>query len=409
MPTETLNWATTNVATGGQLADFNGVTHVVGDISVTATLIAGSAISTVSDFNPNYNDSGTLQAGEAYTGGNYTGTGATSHSSLHLEDNYNSTAGFSSTVTSAFDFTSNVGGVADGVENLDFWISDIDQSSWNDVVTIRAYDLNGNILPNSAITYANMGSHLTQTNGTISVANGGNVYPSSASGSVNIQIAGPVGRVEIDYGNADSGGQRVEISDLTYTPTTVVVCFAAGTHIKTENGETLIEDLQVGDLVVTDGNGLQPIRWIGQRTVKATGHFAPVCIAKGALGNTRDLLVSPAHRMVVSGARAQLLFSEDEVMVPAKALIDGDKIYRKAGGEVTYFHILFSAHEVIFAEGAAAESLYLGGAEVSKSGLSDETLAEVRALFPELNGGLPSSGDVVRPVISMAEAQLLHM
>ncbi len=409
MAVETLNWATATQATGGQLADFNGVAHVVGDITVTATLVPGTAIDVVSDYNPASGDAGNLQVGELYTGGNYTGGGAVSTSSLHLQDNFDSTAGYSSTVTARFDFTSNVAGLADGVESLDFWISDIDISSWDDVLTIRAYDLDGNLLPSSAITFASLGTNLSVTGTTITVIGGGNVQPSDASGAVNIQIAGPIGRLEIDYGNDDSGAQRIEISDLTYQPTTVIVCFVEGTRIRTENGEVAIEDLQVGDLVETAGNGLQPIRWIGHRTVRAESSFAPVCIAKGALGNSRDLLVSPEHRMVVSGARTAALFSEEEVLVPAKALIDGDRIYRKTGGEVTYYHILFDAHEVIFAEGAPSESLLLVDGMMPYRGFSKETLDEVLSLFPELNGKLPESVPVARPVLSLAEAKLLQM
>lgn len=407
MPTtETLNWSTATTATGGQLADFNGVAHVVGDVTVTATLIPGSAIDVVSDYNPSSGDAGNLQVGELYTGGNY--AGGVESSSLHLQDNNDSTAGYSSTVTAAFDFTSNVAGIADGVENLDFWISDIDQSSWKDVVTIRAYDLDGNLLPSSSISISSLGSNLSASNGTISVVSGGNGNPTDASGAAHIQVAGPIGRIEIDYGNNLSGGQRIEVSNLTYEPTTEVVCFAAGTRILTENGEVAIEDLKVGDLVVTKGNGLQAIRWIGQRAVKAQGSFAPVCISKGTLGNTRDLLVSPAHRMAISDARVPLLFSEEEVLVPAKALVDGDRIYRKTGGEVTYFHILFDEHEVIFAEGAPSESLLLVEGAKPHRGFSQETLDEVLAIFPELNGQLPKTVKVARPVLSMAESQLLQ-
>ncbi|MBL1438315.1 MAG: Hint domain-containing protein [Rhodobacteraceae bacterium] len=408
MATETLDWSTATAATGGQLADFNGVSHVVGDITVTATLVAGSAINTVGDYNPAFGDAGSLEVGELFTGGNYTG-GGSSNSSLHLEDNFDSSSGYSSTVTATFDFTSNVGGLADGVENLDFWISDIDTSSWDDVITIRVYDLDGNLMPSSAITFASLGSNLSESGGVISVSSGGNVLPTSASGSVNIQVVGPISRIEIDYGNDDDDGQRVEISNLTYEPSDDIVCFAAGTLIQTENGEIAIEDLQAGDLVVTHGNGLQPIRWIGHRTVSANGTFAPICITKGTLGNTRDLLVSPAHRMMISGARTSVLFSEDEVLVPAKALIDGDRIYRKTGGEVTYYHILFNAHEVIFAEGAPTESLLLVDGVTPYPGFSKETLDEVLAIFPELNGELPSNVEVARPVLSMAEAKLLHI
>lgn len=408
MATETLHWATAQTATGGQLANFEGVAHAVGDITVTATLIAESAINEVSDYNAS-GDAGRLDVGELYTGGNYTGPGGTSFSSLHLEDNGHSGSGDTNTVTLAFDFTSNVAGAVNGVENLNFWIADIDTSSWDDEIVIRAYDLDGNLLPASAITFASPGDNIwLRPNGEI-WSNQSETSANEASGAVNIQIAGPVARIEIDYDNYLNGGQRVEISDLTYEPSDDIGCFAAGTMILTENGEVAVEALSEGDLIVTSGNGLAPIRWIGHRTVSAKGTYAPVCIAKGALGNSRDLMVSPAHRMVVADARAAVLFSEEEVLVPAKALIDGDRIYCKAGDSVTYFHILFDKHEVIFAEGAATESFFLGDGLASLSGFSEDARDEVLALFPELNGKLPISGEVARPVLNMAEAQLLHI
>lgn len=402
---ETLNWSTATTSTGGQLADFTGVDHITGDVTVTASLVAGTAIDSSTDYNPASGDGSSLDVGELYTGGNYVGTGTADNSSLHLEDNFDSTAGYSQTVTAVFDFTSNVVGVADGVENLDFWISDIDVSSWDDIITLRVYDLDGNLLPSTAITFASVGSQLTVTGDTITVTSGGNTTASSSTGSVNIQVAGPISRIEIDYGNNDSGGQRVEISNLTFDPTTEIVCFALGTKILTENGEVAIEDLSEGDLVVTAGHGLLPIRWIGRRTVKAEGSLAPVFISKGALGNTGDLLVSPAHRMMISDARVSALFSEDEVLVPAKALVDGDQIYRKTGGDVTYFHILFDRHVVIFAEGAPSESLFLN--DNTLSGFGKESQEEVLALFPELTEGTHGGSNVARPVLNLAEARLL--
>ena len=177
----------------------------------------------------------------------------------------------------------------------------------------------------------------------------------------------------------------------------------AGTRILTENGEVAVEDLKEGDLVATHGNGLLPIRWIGKRTINATGPLAPICITKGALGNSRTLMVSPAHRMMISGARASVLFSEDEVLVSAKDLVDGDMIYRAASGEVTYYHILFDQHAVVFAEGAPAESLYLSGDTLKY--LDQGSRDEISALFPELLA--KGAFDVARPVLNAEQAKLL--
>ena len=81
----------------------------------------------------------------------------------------------------------------------------------------------------------------------------------------------------------------------------VFVCFAKGTWITTPSGQVPIEKLAAGDMVVTMDHGPQPIRWISSSKRHAIGDMAPILIRKGALGNTRDLRVSPQHRMLLSG------------------------------------------------------------------------------------------------------------
>ena len=165
-------------------------------------------------------------------------------------------------------------------------------------------------------------------------------------------------------------------------PFAALVCFASGALISTPEGKKPIEAIQVGDLVDTADNGPQPVRWIGARRVPAKGRFAPVVISEGVLGANAALRVSRQHRVLLSGWRAELLFGEAEVLAPAGSLIDGESIYVEEGGEVTYYHVLFDRHEVIFANGVASESFqpgsdWLGSCEA-------ETRAEVLELFPEL-------------------------
>ena len=138
-----------------------------------------------------------------------------------------------------------------------------------------------------------------------------------------------------------------------------VACFTQGTLIDTPKGPKPIEALREGDLVITHDNAAQPLRWVGQRTVLAEGPFAPIRFETGAIGNTRPLEVSPEHRMLVSNFAVELLFGESEVFIPAKALLNGRDVMRRTGGDVTYFHLLFDAHEVVYAEGAPSESLLL--------------------------------------------------
>lgn len=183
-------------------------------------------------------------------------------------------------------------------------------------------------------------------------------------------------------------------------------CLTTGTMVLTDDGERLVEDLKVGDLVMTRDNGAQPVRWIGQRTFAATGKRAPVVIAKGALGNTRDLVVSQYHRMLISDYRAELVSGKSEVLAAAVDLLDGDRIYRREGGEVTYVHVAFDKHEIIFAEGAPTESLQ--PFEMSAETFGSKALEELLDVFPELKNGGKINRKLARPTITASEASLLN-
>ena len=150
------------------------------------------------------------------------------------------------------------------------------------------------------------------------------------------------------------------ISDSAFVSVTTVPCFTAGTLIRTARGEVAVEELAIGDMVETRDRGLRPLRWIGQRTVAALGRFAPVVIEAGTFGHHRRLVVSPQHRVLLTHWMAELMFGEDEVLVAAKDLVNDCSVRILEGGEVTYVHLLFDAHEIIFAEGLATESFLPG-------------------------------------------------
>lgn len=179
-------------------------------------------------------------------------------------------------------------------------------------------------------------------------------------------------------------------------PVTLVapICFARGTLILTDRGEVAVEHLAPGDMVMTLDHGPQPLRWIGQMQLGAevlarAPQFRPIRIRAGALGQgipPQDLSVSPQHRMLVRSAIARRMFDSDEILVAARQLLGLDGIEVVDTETVEYFHLLFDRHEIVTANGAPAESLYLG-AEAHKS-LSPAALAELELLFPELFAGV---------------------
>ncbi len=185
----------------------------------------------------------------------------------------------------------------------------------------------------------------------------------------------------------------------------IIACFLRGTHIETASGLQRIEELSVGDRVRTKDHGFQPIRWIGASTCAAKGEMAPILIRKGALGNERDLKVSPNHRMLLADWRAEMLFGEPEVLAPAKALVNDHSIMRAEGGEAQYFHMMFDQHEIVFSEGVASESFY-PEAEVLNA-FEAATRDEILSLFPELATQGERYGPPARPTLDAAEISLL--
>lgn len=170
-----------------------------------------------------------------------------------------------------------------------------------------------------------------------------------------------------------------------------IVCFARGTMIETPKGPVAIEDLDVGDEVLTRDNGVQPIRWKGARHVPAemltaNDRMRPIRIRAGALGAgvpAADLLVSPQHRILVRSQVAMRMFGAPEVLIAAKQLcqIEGIDIARDLDS-VEYHHMLFERHEIVVSNGAETESLYTG-AEALKS-VGQAAAEEIFTLFPEL-------------------------
>lgn len=186
---------------------------------------------------------------------------------------------------------------------------------------------------------------------------------------------------------------------------TGIACFTAGTLVDTPSGPRRVEALRAGDRVMTRDHGAQVLRWVGQTTVRGQGAFAPVRIAQGTLGAEVDLRVSPQHRLLITGWQAELHFGADEILVPAKALIDGRAVTRAPQDLVTYVHLLFDTHQLVTTHGLISESFF-PGVEGMK-GWSRDTAAEIFALFPGLRAGRAGFGATARPVARGREAGVL--
>jgi hypothetical protein len=136
-------------------------------------------------------------------------------------------------------------------------------------------------------------------------------------------------------------------------------CFLAGTRIRTPQGETCIEDLKIGDQVVTTRHEAQPIKWIGRQAFQKSGTswveaFMPIRVSQFALDAQTphtDLYLSPWHSLLIDG-----------FLMPVTELVNGVSIHPAlppGRQTIEYFQILLDTHEVILAEGAPAETLFI--------------------------------------------------
>ncbi|MFM9271153.1 Hint domain-containing protein [Halomonas elongata] len=187
---------------------------------------------------------------------------------------------------------------------------------------------------------------------------------------LNPQDAYRDGALHLTQGNSLVGGEvkakivmtREEYEEFMQDPdaylsggTYTQVCFAAGTMIATPDGEVAVETLSIGDLVMTANGEQVPVKWIGRQTVSrltASGNHAPVRVRESALAAGiphQDLVLTASHGVVI-----------DDLVINAGALVNHDTIDYVPSTElpdaVTYYHIETDSHEVILANGAAAET-----------------------------------------------------
>lgn len=261
----------------------------------------------------------------------------------------------------------------------------------------------GTAVYNATITYTD-GSTGTIT-AVVAQDTNGNAYlvPEYVSpGDQSVLEAGPIQSITF---NSLAGNNYSGLNADRYT-WNYVTCFLAGTLIETVDGPRPIEDLRRGDLIPTMDSGVQPIRWIASSHIVNTPQVAPIRIQAGALGNTEDLYVSPQHRILLSGWRAELYLGEDEVLVPAIQLVNDLTIRQVNQESFTYYHLLFDTHELIYAAGIASESFHPG--EKAIGSMAEDARAELLTIFPELADVSSSKyGLSARPTAKSFEAQVL--
>jgi len=174
----------------------------------------------------------------------------------------------------------------------------------------------------------------------------------AATGAVSLPILASMSkRARADF-------WRVPPAPSPPTPSPDQHCFLRGTRIQTPDGEIPVEDLTIGTLVETLSGPL-PVKWIGRRRFRKDSpswHWsvAPIRVARFAVTDQyprRDLYLSPNHSLFIDG-----------YLMPVEWLVNGKSIAPATMDHcdvVDYFHIELETHEVVFAEGAPAETLLI--------------------------------------------------
>ena len=348
---------------------------------------------------------------------------STNNSNLYVDntaDQYNTEMdGFTVTMTLTIPV------IAGAVNSIRIGIADVSDSSYDSSLLIAGDSVQTAMVavadstyvdPNGSKDLAVLANDVSSGGGTLTIThingvavvvgssvvlNTGQVVTLNADGTLNIAGDGDIEDYNFTYGVTDGTN-----SDTGFVNVSSIPCFVAGTMIQTTDGEIPVERLSPGDLVITRDEGPCPVRWIGKRQVNAQGDFAPIHIRSGTFGAHRDLLVSPQHRILVRDSLAELLFGEDEVLVAARDLLNDRSVTRRCGGTVTYVHLMFDRHQVIYSEGVPTES-FLPGPQTTCL-FEQPVVDEICRLFPELN---PLTGEgyggAVRRTLRRFEAQLL--
>lgn len=186
------------------------------------------------------------------------------------------------------------------------------------------------------------------------------------------------------------------------------VCFTPGTLIDTPDGPRAVEEIRPGDRLSTRDSGAEEVLWTGARHLSgarlfAMPHLRPVRIRAGAFGVAcADLVVSPEHRLLLSGPGARALFNEAEVLVEARDLVDDGAIRAEAvPRDVTYIHLLTARHEVVRANGVATETFHPASAD------PDLMEPDDRDALAHVLGG-PGYGGFARRCLTAPEAAIFR-
>lgn len=224
----------------------------------------------------------------------------------------------------------------------------------------------GDVIDLQGVPYSSTGETVSLLSGILSINDNGSL--------TSLTLNNPV----IPTGDVFHLGQDLKgglVLSLVPAPPPTSPCFCAGTMIATQQGDVAVEHLAIGDHVKTLSGAFRPIKWIGKRSYRASfaagnPDIQPVLVRASALSDnvpSQDLYVSPLHALYLLN-----------MLIPAANLINHQSICRAPEVDpIDYFHIELATHDVIFANGAPAETFL-----DCDSRMLFHNAAEFAALYP---------------------------
>ncbi|WP_080504714.1 Hint domain-containing protein [Gluconobacter oxydans] len=158
------------------------------------------------------------------------------------------------------------------------------------------------------------------------------------------------------YKQESGGNLYISASPINSLP----VCFLSGSMIRTSKGDVAVEDIQIGDQVVTfdwrnNQDVIRPVIWTGKGHCKVRFDLPddeagwPVRVIKNAISDGvpyKDMLITAEHCLFFEGK-----------FVPVRMLVNGQSIfYDKSITSYDYYHVETEQHSVITADGMLTES-----------------------------------------------------
>lgn len=126
---------------------------------------------------------------------------------------------------------------------------------------------------------------------------------------------------------------------------------ASGTYVLTVQGPRPVQELRLGDQIVTSGGQVAELRAITRQNIDKTALFS---VQPDALGQGRPALetrMSPGQHVMVHGWRAQVLFGGDAALVPIWRLADGRFVAEQAPDAAQVFELHFDSDVILHVNG----------------------------------------------------------